>query len=1686
MSFFTIRHYFINIQEKQGAFKSIDSRIKGLIKFIHSVEDDLAKGQVNASLSTLDDVINFSTSHLKSKIDKSFFSQNLYEAFDENIDLPIKSKSISIVIEQPDNVGESQFADSNDINILSLNDEAEPYPPKSEGYLDYIKKLLVSEEDPDDDEITETETDIQLLCVASSLTSRETLQPSFLNFKRKPEYPLQLPGLNYALKTNEKRTLVAHLLKDLSDDDLSRNTLIVLLAILTASTLGRLTSFVVTTSFNDKYINSICLKTGVWRRHSLEFEKSFNPDEEQLAWLAQHDDFLQLRLPWIIIDALNRQVAKLNISAEAINEGVPLYLLLGLERPDLSESINAYMNKLKLSFTYGRRQLTQKTMRYTLYSEIAHSVDASSASLLFATSEFSNPITLYYLSLSEKVLQSHYDQALNKVGFDTAKVSSCREVFIGSRMCVDADKFEARLKYKNDMLQTLLDSHNLTTERVIQRHNDFACVVSLAFALSGALREQAEYFFDYATISESGGYFLVCDKYHLGEKPIRLLPLPPLVASLLHEYRLQLRVTSHALKRDCPQLATLLFSLYQSDRSGPYDNTHSQTGLPLLGLIVDGRWQTISSKSINTFLGVDFTLPGNFTRHLACSHMPPSLIKYRQQLMGHHNQGHHVLDEMSVLLSWFDDERVLHAMDNMLQRLGFTPQKSQSLRGAFSLARLPCKAMFYPQGFIERQEYSARAYTFAKNHFKALLQQLAPGENIEQGVANLPRTLELLKRDKQLNELVEQFYSRWKNTYEKAGEASVLAEINALKKSGNDISLKLVEYSRYVEQLQHHFLNCLANGTMALSSKSAFLISLMLYQPRIAMQISMLGKSVVVSVKQYQSTLLLQAGSKDTDSVTCPINFLSSFLLVQLGSSGQFRISLNDTTKILKTWLKGAVKFIGPGLPAISSIAGLCRFVSEYGLATQTRLSVSASKDKVIAGDYPLQDIARLLKHSDGHFYEEETISVPSQSDPVKRRGLLNALTQDGKSPPFLMQKEEALVKKVLKALNDKNDSSKDTSGAQVILRLWANYVGAKTKTLKHLLNASNMCSEFLILWLFYGVKASGRPSPTNKNRKISSASVSKYLKIVADHLQNRVRDDAFLLNDEESLEELYFYAISESNHEEKREVYRCIKSFHNEINREFTIDAPDWRIVEQFADSTKKERGGIARLFAFADYERAKRYFLGCRGNETSGTLTQLEVDMHIVILALAYRLGFRKREIRNLQIRHINISHKLITVTSTRNYATKSVNSPRRIEMSLFLDEDEQGSLLRVIENAKKMGVGVASPGLFCAGTLENRQMKIDTIVSNVMYVCRTISGNHNLRLYDLRHTFINYVLMILARCYEDKRYTTTLSRWARCELNALTDFRNALISYLIGEQSEVGGISIYGLARRLGHSPITARQYYIHILNLLDDVVVNRLLGKQLPQSPLFEMLKLALGDEKGGFRVEQSVRKTIKTLHYPSLVKQPKIHFEEFHEPLAVLSQQYQFEAFFMRIYRCLDECWKYREDEVAQQHALKGAALPNAVWDMFYEQITETGYQGIYLPSCLERGTDHSDEKVDIALRYMNAARFRTIVDLATSLYQEAPTALEELMSFYLSHQFGEEVIVTEDEIATLKKLLNPFDDLALRFTPTVSPHRRRGRKNTYYRLELWSKKAKRKTTNDKFNFMVMLTTATLAGMRVQS
>lgn len=1669
LCYFAVRHYFRTIDTKKIKYKGATLRIKALAQFTLALDEYLSKDKAFAepSVFKLEDAIDLSEKLLRQRIDKDFFADNLREAFDE------------VVLLQP-----RQDPPTENKPALDGGEGVE-LETASDTMSDLFEELHLGAENADEDIAKEHNENanvkkLRSLCVPASLTSITFLQPSFQDYQRKPEYALHVARLNYALTQREKLQLVELLLNDLNRPAYAKQAMILLLEMLTCSTLEQLTTFVVTTRFNDQFINTICVDSGLWRRHSLIFDSSFKPEQMHHEWLNSHDDFLQISLPPTIIAALKNQTNEFTNNSLALEQGVALYQILALDDPKCIDLLNDYLVKLKTSLHYGFRQLTQKSVRYALYSEIAHSADASTASLLFASSEFSNPITLYYLSLSENELQKHFNRAAHSLGFQISNTHTSRDILVGSRMCVDMERLSNRVRVKVDTLKGLLGRSELNINSVIRLHNDFAHMVTLAFAISGAAREQAKFLFDYTTVSESHDFITICDKFHRGESPIRIVPLSGLLKLLLQEYRLQLRVTSQALQKDYPDLAKLLFSLYQPKRNSTEETFHTETGQPLLGIIVKGAWQAISSKSLSVFLGDDFTLPPNFTRHLTCSQLPPKLFKYRQQIMGHHNQGHHALDEMTTSLSWLSEDEVTQGIDSLLSNCGITELKAQSLRGAYSLEPLPAKALYYPKGYLERQSHHDQAYNFASKHFRDLLKQEQSLDEISSAVEDLPKDLTDSKTNVRLDELVKNYYYSWSRTLENSkSKRKVERQIGAESKVSN-ISLQIVEYHHKVERLQRHFLDCIANGELLTSDRCAFFISLALYQPRVALQLLKVSKKTITFlIKKHQSTLLLFAGSEQNQIVSSPINWLSTFLLTQIQTVDTYRVSLLEVNKVFKQWMKTASQKVGMGETKVQSITNLCMFVSNHGLYTQCRLSASALSDSYQAGDYPIEDIGRLLKHSSGHLYGSSSLNNSKAPKRVRKRKLLSTISHEN----YDFKREKAYFEGLGKALNDMSNTDTGNSVRLVIFDRFSQYVGQTITSIQQIFSVSNRCSEFLILCTVFCIKESYKPSPVKRGRLIQASTIQKYLLSIRKHLQEHLQNTSFLMADEESFEELYSQILKNSTYENKSEVFAYIKNFHEEVEKEFVVDRPDWDVIRSVFDSNKKQKRGIARLFSMADYNRAIDYFKHIYSSGSiESTRSQLEYDMHIVIMALAFRAGLRKREIRNLQVRHINTLEKLITITATRYFSTKSNNSPRRIDVSLLLNNAEWDCLMRLLQHAKQMGGNTLSRPLFGSGILELRLLSIDTAINNIMHTCRLLCGNGKLRFYDLRHSYINYTLMLLAKLYQDKRYENTVTQWARCERESLDAFRQKRVQQLIGGQAEVGGILIYGLARELGHSPLTQRQYYMHVLSLIDEVTVNRILSKQIPQTLMFNYLKAEVSNDIGAFRPEHSIRKQIKNSSFHSLAKQPVLPLKELPACHTVLNRGFIFESQFMHLHLCLKKCWRSRGDESVNQSVIESAALPLEVWSALSEQLANTGYQSIYLPDCSDEDIPYKAARVDEALRYINTSNFQSMLSVISTMYADTPDVLNEFVSFYLAHQIGDDFIVKAYEKALISPYFSSFKSLSITFTPKGTFIPRRGRNAQEFKVDIMSSESKRKSNNAKFNFLLHLTNAVLVGL----
>lgn len=1663
--FITIRHYFMLSEEQKKDFGSIERRIESIRTLIEETENNPIQADNLLNAANIDEVVTYILSILNKPIDSLFFEKSLRIVFDDGFkEVGQLNDSISSLRNDGEVVTSQTHNFSSEPTTKTLNSKSFSSEPLSTHKNKLPKSYLA----------------LKALCHPDSLTSMRKLQRQFLDYQRRPEYALNLKTLNYSLRLEEKQHIVSNLLRDLADENVSRFALTICLEILTSSTLERLTSFTVLTKDNPEFVNMICLQTGMWKRRSVEFERSFSPNADQTNWLYCHDEYLWLPLPDMVISRLQKLIKHLNISDEEVSSGIPLYRLIGLHEDDFIPKLNSYLNNLKRSLNYGFKDLTQKSMRYALFAQVAHDVDASFAAMLFANIEFSNPTTLFYLSASEGSLQRHYNNALETVGFNVGKGLNPRDTYVGSRMCVNIGKISARIEENSQQINSLIQAPFKSPEQVIHCHNEFACLVALGFAFCGAVREQSTYFFDDAVIDERQGFFFVCDKYHQGENPTRLIPLPERLVSLLTQYRLQLRQTSYELKEVFPNLARLLYSLYQPTRQPSDANIHYQTGQPLLGLIVEGKWQAVSSDMIVKFLGNDFTLPVNFTRHLTCSNLPPSLTRYRQHLLGHNSVGHHVLDDMALNVNWLNSPDIKHQLNVMLDGLGIQEVHAQSLRGAYALARLPPQALYYPDGYTQRETRQREVFTFAKKHFLALLDRCESAEELELQLPQLPTNHK--DADTKISAIdVKSFYVQWHRAFNRTQSKISVKRLLNRRRDGASSSLRFVEYGNRIEHLQRHFLGYISIGEARFSS-ATFLISLSLYQPRVAAQLLTQGKKVTFSVKKHQSTLLIFVTDKGLHQVSAPINWLSSSLLVAVKKNSRFTINLNEANVQLRAWLKVASVDIGNVTPKLSSFKQLCSFVSEYGLSTQSRLSVSASKDSLLPGDYPVQDIARLLEHGSDHHYEYDLSSLPKTFKSVGNRKLLRSSYNPDSESHY--RNESLFIEELLAALKDMNNVADEISVERKILTYWANFIGTQKKDLEHLRAASKVCSEFLALWLFYGVIVSRRLSSKNKNNKVKAQTVRAYLKVITEHLRQNILAEPWLVLDDLSFEIIYSQALKRSSNQDKHQVFERFKDFHTVINKFFSIDQPEWTNIENIIRPKQAGRVGIARLLPIAAYQRAQEFFRNESFKPGSqNEVERLESDMHIVVLALGYRGGIREQEIRNLLVKQINTELRILTVTVSRYYGTKSINSPRRIDVTLMLDDIEWESLLRVIAHAKIIGGELRSPAIFGAGSLESRLMRIDALTSNVIDVCRILTGNPQLRFYDLRHSCINYSIMILASVYEDKRYQTSLARWARIKPTELSSFREKMVKRLIGQQAEVGGILIYALADSLGHSHITERQYYIHTLNIIDEVMTNRLISEQIGNSPFFARLKQDFGEENAGFRPELAVRRAIKSLTMLDMSKTHPVLPSAVPSGFHVLGAQFIFESYFMDLYYCLAESWAARDNTKIQDDIASRSSLTFTGLRTLHAHIENCGYRGIYLPPLVDKSPlEVVEEQVEVSLRFISVPHFKSLVTTVASLYETNPDALKSLLNFYAACQRDDQIIVTQNEVAILEAHLSVFEDLQLEFLPISSPDKIRGRNKQYFKLNVRAKKTTRKTSNHKLSFLVALSLATIKGL----
>lgn len=335
LAFLSIQQFFQMDEVERKEYGEIRRRAESLIELITKFDVAGSSGESLLDATNVYDVLTCLRPSMQSRIDTAFIERTLLILFEDGIAQTHKINPTENLISEAENVksgSEKEISDETPTNLTNI---------------------IPGEAPSEDDSLTSSAREagntssLNQYCVPNSLVDKSVLIPNFPDFRRKPEYALHLPLLNYSLLVEEKQQIVHVLQSDLLNAEVADLALLLSLQMVTASNLERLATFNVSTGENPDLINTICLKKGMWKRHSLMLNAAFAATHEHASWLNKHDDFLYLSLPICLIDALYERIHALELEDESLMSGIPLYQLIALDANDLSLRLNHYLDKIK-------------------------------------------------------------------------------------------------------------------------------------------------------------------------------------------------------------------------------------------------------------------------------------------------------------------------------------------------------------------------------------------------------------------------------------------------------------------------------------------------------------------------------------------------------------------------------------------------------------------------------------------------------------------------------------------------------------------------------------------------------------------------------------------------------------------------------------------------------------------------------------------------------------------------------------------------------------------------------------------------------------------------------------------------------------------------------------------------------------------------------------------------------------------------------------------------------------------------------------------------------------------------------------------------------------------------------------------------------------------------------------------
>ncbi|MGQ8367378.1 hypothetical protein [Glaciecola sp. 1036] len=1517
---------------------------------------------------------------------------------------------------------------------------------------------------------------------------RDLNNVNFLNYRKKSVDALNLPYISYHLTLKERTDIWREVEKDLKAlsgknsgvnlDSTGQSAFVVALMITTASTFEQILSFQLKNQFCDNTYSSIQLTPIGWLRKSLSLVNAIysGSNAQRNKWLHPHSEYLTLPMP----TSVSHLVQQLLRSSIKCNNCL-LERFVNINREDLNKYLLGLKERLGLSI----RRLTEKNLRYLLFSTMAERLgeptpsDIDIASLIFATDEFSNPMSLYYLSISSAEASSHYALSLKRLSIVYTDIEHRSSAHIGSRLCINIDMLSHSIQKLANKIEQLVTTTKMQVDEAIELHNSFACYVSLSLMAITGHRNNEQLFFDEITLDEKLNYCLVSDKYSEQYSAMRFSGLPKTIQTLLQNYRKQMRFVLFMLNRKYPECFISLFDMYKG----------RSTNKPLLSQIKGGSLEPITITDICKSLGNDFDLPHNFARHLLSSNLTPNQLPYRRQLLGHVEQGQHMLDDFAMANGLSVLEELSNANESYLKTLGLRPIEGRYTQGVnfkemtYHLNTEPTNAFYSPAMWLERETNRTTVMKFILEQIKTVPDLYASRDDrLEQIFSELKvrKTPDdwPTRHIKLYGILLDNIQGYFKETDDVRLRKKMLRAGGA-KHSGHLHSLYC---AKTIEILQKQFLEFLAVGNEQDVERSdefeytheTIYLSLILFQPAVIEQ-ERRHLPAKLAIYKYRDTFYIQA--QEGNKTVYPLNLMSSYLLLNSVSNHsqkeyegpsvdippQFLIlNKKHMAKVFNQFKHHVVPYLNEQQVerALLHVNRLKMFMCRNAIFQNSRIGFVNSVAKFKSSHYAFCDLIKLTQLAPRLILKTEPKEQSS-----KDKNIVSNLIKVPQSVGNIDVYDK--LKETIEKSAYGNRSN--------ILACWAEIIGVtQSDDITWLIKNSQQLSHLSLALLAFMHEASGRQSRKNPKNKILSTSLVEYLTTVYKTLGPVVKDSQFLFYDEEEFSHLYFDAVKNLTRKVDDVLLSRLRDFNDTTARFLNPPNVDLSHVWQLFNSNRRfKSSNLSNIVTEQNYQDALHAI-----DEVS-VFSDDDKLVHKASLIFCQRAGLRPMDLKLIHHKQLDTKNWILAVQGRKYLPSKSVNTPRRIPLSLYLNDYEKEILTNLVDHINRLYTpkdnrDFSFLSYFMGASIEHIQYVFEIVTNNLGNILKHVSNNPSVRLYDCRHSFVNFHVLFLGNAHQDTRYKKVMQEW--CRNDDLESFRAELLRSLISQQSEVGGIAFRALAQRMGHSPITCREYYLHALNIISEMDSNNGVKRLTRHTRFIKQITAQQNKIKGTpnrqFRLEVHVRTKIRGM--PNVLPNDVIQCSDIK---VALPELYSLVSYPKAVeIQCL-----HLHTTLLERFETQRNNLPNNVPNVLQKQIDKLkayvkAINSSHIFADIDNVNDADCLSFQRTFAYLGSPIFIAVFNNAIRLLAETPEQLLYVIQFWKVHANNTTLWIKELELARFKEVCQY---LGLNVTlMAVSSNSALNRYHVYF---INDKRKKSKSINLKINYLFGLLDAVLSG-----